>query len=71
MQFRLTELSRIMGNEYSNESFDLNKEKSLTKSGAYERYLKILEEKGSSREEQPLTMSGAFERYLKLKETDC
>ena len=51
MYFRLTELSRIMGNEYSTESFDLNKEKSLTKSGAYERYLKILEEKGKSRED--------------------
>ena len=70
MQFRLTELSRKMGNEFSTESFDLNKEKSLTKSEAYERYLKIKEEQGQRRAENPLTMSQAFESYLKLKEND-
>ena len=59
-----------MGNECSTESFDLNKKQSLTKSGAYERYLKILEQQGKSREDKPLTVSGAFERYLKLKETN-
>ena len=59
-----------MGNEFSTESFDLNKEKSLTKSEAYERYLKIREEQGQRRAENPLTMSQAFESYLKLKEND-